>query len=756
MLGRSTSDPMPRLKQALFLFLALVGVGLGASFLVYQHAQTVLLESNQRTLTSTANFAASKIDYRLHQGPITPELASSIGYRLQVDALREIKRKSPRVKAIYTIVKRGDGMVYVADSSSAFDADRNGVEDAAVPGESADLDSQALWTFRQGLPSADRAPTTDKWGKWMSGYAPLVDEAGVVWGVVGVDQDSAWFADEVSKLAEVYSWGVVFIVMAGLLVAGVFYADSRTSHFWQSAPGRLQWIQFAVEFLLAVLAVASLIGGISSHVALIGVRDARTEEQNLLDLLTRTEGALLHMSTGRPVADISIHSKAIASSSATWLATDLVETAQLLKRDPQVGRAALLQLSTQVSHEVRDTIHRIDSLEREDDSLYRNQTISFLAGVLVMAAVFMLLRSRSNRDRQMLESVKEGQKAKEDLRQLVEQVPVGLFTWSDGEIVFSNPAWRQMMGLSLVDKGADFLQRIHPMDRESVVEVLAEDPERFAPTEIPFRVTSITGRISHAAMKAVPMPANEMMKAHILAFTIDVTESVIAKQTLQSKSQEVELKNRMLAAALEDLETNLESVVRCLVRAVEVKDPYTAGHSERVMEYSLWIGQQLGLGPYEMRVLELGTLVHDVGKIGIPDEILTKKGSLTSEEYAVIKQHPEMGVRILEGIGLFQDCMPVVRWHHERLNGTGYPDRLKGDEIPFLVRIAAVADVFDAMTSTRAYRSGIEPQIVIKVMRDDAERGLLDPIVVSALERAISDRGVIPQVLMPTELPKSA
>jgi HD-GYP domain-containing protein (c-di-GMP phosphodiesterase class II) len=146
-----------------------------------------------------------------------------------------------------------------------------------------------------------------------------------------------------------------------------------------------------------------------------------------------------------------------------------------------------------------------------------------------------------------------------------------------------------------------------------------------------------------------------------------------------------------------------------------------------------------------MRVLELGTLVHDVGKIGIADAILTKPGKLTDLEYAEIKTHPELGVRILEGIGLFHDCMPIVRWHHERLDGSGYPDKLKGDEIPFLVRISAVADVFDAMTSTRAYRSGIEPRIVLRFLKEDAEKGFLDPIVVAALETAVARRGVIPQ-----------
>ena len=134
---------------------------------------------------------------------------------------------------------------------------------------------------------------------------------------------------------------------------------------------------------------------------------------------------------------------------------------------------------------------------------------------------------------------------------------------------------------------------------------------------------------------------------------MDTTARTSTQIALKDAYKNVEEKNALLSSALTELEDNLENVVRSLVKAVEAKDPYTAGHSERVMRYSVMLGQAIGLGPYEMRILELGTLVHDIGKIGIPDEILTKPGRLTDEEFELIKKHPEFGENIIGNIDLF-------------------------------------------------------------------------------------------------------
>lgn len=144
--------------------------------------------------------------------------------------------------------------------------------------------------------------------------------------------------------------------------------------------------------------------------------------------------------------------------------------------------------------------------------------------------------------------------------------------------------------------------------------------------------------------------------------------------------------------------------IRALALALDARDAYTAGHSERVSTISLAIGRCLALGEAELEVLRLGALLHDIGKIGIADQVLMKPGPLTAEEYETIKQHPVVGARILRSVPFLEPHIPIVELHHERPDGKGYPHGLRGTEIPLVASIVHVADAFDAMTSARAYR----------------------------------------------------
>lgn len=145
---------------------------------------------------------------------------------------------------------------------------------------------------------------------------------------------------------------------------------------------------------------------------------------------------------------------------------------------------------------------------------------------------------------------------------------------------------------------------------------------------------------------------------------------------------------------------------------VEAKDTYTRGHSDRVSEYSVLLGKKLGLSEEDINTLRIGGLFHDIGKIGVPDSILLKESKLTDNEYSEIKNHPSIGAHILSNATIFQDVLPIVKHHHERYDGNGYPGKLKGEEIPYLARIAAIADAFDAMTSKRTYRNSLGLDIV--------------------------------------------
>lgn len=175
----------------------------------------------------------------------------------------------------------------------------------------------------------------------------------------------------------------------------------------------------------------------------------------------------------------------------------------------------------------------------------------------------------------------------------------------------------------------------------------------------------------------------------------------------------------------------IAAVVRTLSAAIDAKDPYTCGHSDRVSRICVRLAQQMGLPQDQLDVLYMGGLLHDVGKIGIDDNILRKPSGLTDEEYAHIRLHPEMGYRIIKDIKPFEPCLGVVLHHHEAWNGTGYPYKLAGEEIPLLARIAAVADSYDAMTSDRPYRKGMPREKVERILRE--ERGVMwDPTVVDA------------------------
>ena len=169
--------------------------------------------------------------------------------------------------------------------------------------------------------------------------------------------------------------------------------------------------------------------------------------------------------------------------------------------------------------------------------------------------------------------------------------------------------------------------------------------------------------------------------------------------------------NTELEKSKEDLEKAYLESIQTLRYTVEAKDTYTRGHSDRVSEYSVLIGKSMGLSEEELNKLKIGGLFHDIGKIGIPDNILLKNSRLTDEEYSEIQNHPSIGKHILSNATIFQDIIPIVYHHHERFDGTGYPGKLKGEEIPLLARVAAVADTFDAITSRRSYRDALPLEI---------------------------------------------
>ena len=179
------------------------------------------------------------------------------------------------------------------------------------------------------------------------------------------------------------------------------------------------------------------------------------------------------------------------------------------------------------------------------------------------------------------------------------------------------------------------------------------------------------------------------------------------------------------------LEELFLSTVKALASAVDAKHPYTRGHSERVTRYAVAIAEEMGLDVKEVKALRLSALLHDVGKIGISEAVLDKNGKLNDDEYQAIREHPVIGARIVGQISNSEDIVPGILDHHERYDGKGYPSGKKGREISLFGRIIAVADTFDAMTSTRSYRKALPFQIVIEeIVNESGEQ--FDPSVVKA------------------------
>jgi putative nucleotidyltransferase with HDIG domain len=230
---------------------------------------------------------------------------------------------------------------------------------------------------------------------------------------------------------------------------------------------------------------------------------------------------------------------------------------------------------------------------------------------------------------------------------------------------------------------------------------------------------------------------------------LDRLRGELARRSQEAASRETQLERyaadlretfKAERARTRELTRSYRDTVRALSNAVEARDAYTGKHAERVTAYGLEIARELGLPAASTPELEFGFLLHDIGKVAVPDAILFKPGTLTVEERALMARHPVVGAEIVSGIEFLSEAAEVVRSHHERWDGTGYPDGLYGEQIPMAARVFAVADVLDALTTDRPYRPAV-PLAEARAMIERASGHHFDPDVVTAF-RAISDERV--------------
>ncbi len=218
----------------------------------------------------------------------------------------------------------------------------------------------------------------------------------------------------------------------------------------------------------------------------------------------------------------------------------------------------------------------------------------------------------------------------------------------------------------------------------------------------------------------------------------------LAQDELGTLGQAINEMASSIEKLVKDEEAAYLEAMKSLTKALEAKDAYTQQHSARVAKYSVKLGQCLALSPEKLELLRKGALMHDLGKIGVPDVILNKPSALSDEEFRILKTHPSNTATIMRPLKRFKEFVEIAAWHHERWDGKGYPDGLKGENIPLLARIVAIADTWDAMTGDRVYRKGIPKDQALSVMEKERNTGQWDPHLIDAFVEMIRTGGAQP------------
>jgi len=275
------------------------------------------------------------------------------------------------------------------------------------------------------------------------------------------------------------------------------------------------------------------------------------------------------------------------------------------------------------------------------------------------------------------------------------------------------------------------------------------DSQHHAPAVLGDAEEAVNG---HAAEEA-PAPAPEAVAERRrplavwrerLAWVVDSSRETVTE--LEMSNDELEAANMRLLQLLDEnrqllgrMQRSYLSTITSLARTAEAKDPYTGGHTERVAEIALLLARELGLDESELPAINVGAIIHDIGKVGTPDQILSKPGALTAEEMREIRKHPELASHIVAELELPIVVKQMARSHHERYDGDGYPDGLIGEEIPLAARILAVADALDAMTSDRPYRDAMPLEVACAEIRENTGTQFC-PRVAAALMKSLQSR----------------
>lgn len=278
--------------------------------------------------------------------------------------------------------------------------------------------------------------------------------------------------------------------------------------------------------------------------------------------------------------------------------------------------------------------------------------------------------------------------------------------------------------------GIEFLKQIEEFDADIVKIILSGQADMYQLIEVINNINVFSFILKPWDVETTLKP---MIEKAIRQVKLIKTNKEMGKQ-LSNQLRELEIKHFRLQKVTESLDDS-NSVLISIANMVEAKDTITNGHINRVAFWSQKIGERLGLSENELEMLRKGAILHDIGKVGIPDSILNKPGSLTNEEFDIMKTHTVIGEKIISSLKSFQNIKSIIRHHHEKLDGSGYPDNLKASQIDIYTRIVAIVDIYDALIMDRPYRKAMTKEQAFAILEGDAKKGLLDSAIVDILKK---------------------
>lgn len=724
-------------------FLATASIFIVGALVAYLIASTVISRDAQTArdqLLSVARIAATAIDVHEHETLVEPGQMDSEAYRRQSRHLNEVLQGLPEIRFVYTVRRVGTEYYFVLDPTPAGDLDRDGVDDKSYLLDPLPVvDREMVEVFETGIPAVTKVPFEDPWGVFITAYAPLRNVEGDVVAVLGVDRDYQDFISASNEVRRAFWASLLLSLAVGILLGGLVARQVGGPRVEEIGPLRRLLIRKVFGLTFAEISLYTLVA-LTVGTSIITLSDVKAQERSLYTNIASDRA----LAQGEGLADLGLAGleptanqmeRRLGALSHAGYAVLARELASALRATAEPGHLARVSRSLHIERTVLENA-RAEMMREMTSKMGFAFTFAAIA-ILVSVTGVLMLRHATQQDLVLRQTTQTSQRLQTTYSRLVESLPIGLFAYNGARFEFANAAWRRMIGATDDDTAWDsFLNAMDEHDRGVAESLLLRQAFRREKFLLSVRVLGPAGQWRHLEIHALPVSDQEDALDYMLAFVLDTTETVTAGETLANRNED-------LRQALEALEGTLDSTVRLLVRIVEAKDRYTAGHSERVAAYSVAIGRRMGLVDSDLRILELGALIHDVGKIGIPDAVLNKPGGLTDEEFGVVKSHPAIGHLMIRDMQHFAECAPLVLNHHERLDGSGYPNGLAGDQLSLLVRILMVADSFDAMTSTRAYRRGLQARHAILELTREAENGKQDPEVVRCLAENV-DRGLPP------------